>query len=125
MTMKIDYEDIPKDKIEYMRKQVFRQNRVIRLWSALSCASAILISSLIAMGVFPQSQDHIGRLILSILLAVLLAVLLWKAIVDPQIRRSVERSMKQSENGIKTEQCVAGYDPQAAALHTPSHGAHL
>jgi len=96
--MKIDYEDIPKDKIDYMRKQVFRQNRVIRLWNALSLASAILISSSIALGVFPQSQDNIGRLILNILLAVLLAVLLWKAIVDPQIRRSVERSMKQSVN---------------------------
>jgi lipopolysaccharide export LptBFGC system permease protein LptF len=96
--MNIDYEDIPKDKIDSLRKQVFRQNRVIRLWNALSLASAILISSSIALGVFPQSQDNIGRLILNILLAVLLAVLLWKAIVDPQIRRSVERSMKQSEN---------------------------
>lgn len=95
--MKIDYEDIPKDKIEYMRKQVFRQNRVIRLWSALSLGGAILLASSISKGVFPQREDFIGGLVLGCILAVLLGILLWKAVVDPQIRRSVERMMKQSE----------------------------
>ena len=25
----------------------------------------------------------------------------------------------------ESEQCVAGYDPQAGAVHTPPHDAHL
>ncbi len=96
--MKIDYEDIPKARVDSLRKQAFRHNRVIRLWNSLSLGGAILLAFSITKGVFPQRQDFIGCLILGCILAVLLAILFWKAVVDPQIRRAVERIMAQSEN---------------------------
>ena len=89
--MKIDYEDIPQEQIGSLRKDAFRRNKKIRMWSALSGGVAVLLATVISKGVFPQKQDSIGNIVLGIILAASLGALLWKAVVDPQIRREVER----------------------------------
>jgi len=88
------YEDIPKEQMRSLRKDAFRRNKSIRMWSALSVFVAVLLAFGVSEGVFPQRQDAIGRIVLGVLLAASLGALLWKAVVDPQVRRAVERGVR-------------------------------
>jgi hypothetical protein len=94
--MKMQYEDIPKEQIRSLRKDAFRRNKKIRLWSSLSGGVSVLLASSVSKGVFPQREDAIGRILLLGILAASLGAIFSKAVVDPQVRRAVEREFGQS-----------------------------
>ena len=93
----MDYDDIPNEELKSLRKKAFRENGRLRWRNAFASSFGAVTGMLIAEGVFPQREDRIGQLIVGCLLAWGLAYIFAEALVEPRIRRAVERMKRQSQ----------------------------
>jgi len=93
----IDYDDIPKEELKSLRKEAFREDWKIRWWNAFAAGFAVFISLTIAGAMFPQASDKVGRFILSFLIMLGLYIIFQNAVVEPRLRRAVERKKRQHQ----------------------------
>ncbi|MEI6561866.1 MAG: hypothetical protein WCO68_07260 [Verrucomicrobiota bacterium] len=93
----MDYDDIPKEELKSLRKKAFRENRALRWRNAFVGGFGAFAAISISKGMFPQAEDRIGQLIVTILLAWGLAYVFAEAVVEPRMRRAVEKMKRQSQ----------------------------
>ena len=106
MSNTTDYDDIPKEKLKLLRRAAFRDNTKIRLWNALISGVAVLVGLSISEAVFPSRSDLVGRFILCIVLSVGLYAIFREAVVEPKIRRSIEKRMQPNQSPEPTPTTV-------------------
>ena len=91
----VRYEDIPKDERKKLMRIAIGKNKSIRWWSGFACGFACLVGITIANGLPYDSLGRTAALVLRVVFSGVLsgglAFVFWSAIVDPRVRRAVER----------------------------------
>jgi zinc transporter ZupT len=97
MSNTIDYDAIPKEELRLLRRAAYRDNTKIRLWNALISAVAVLVGLSVSKAVFPSRSDLVGEFILFVVLGVGLYAVFREAVVEPKIRRSIEKRKQPNQ----------------------------